>query len=478
VILAGNTGLVGAGLPSVGEMVLDLSQLVNICSLDLADGRSVMLSDQRGNDPEARLQAWDQELADARDRLGLSKGAFDGAMVTVEAGVTVDGLNALLRPLGIEYPMDMGSNAAATIGGCTANGSAGARALRNGTGADMAAKAFGFWATGEPAVCANPTPGVPRRLAGRPLVDSSRFPLGENLIGSQGTLGVITKVQVLTSKSAVAAEVALFPMPTLREGVALVDRARSHFQTGSTSLELAELIDRKSLLLVAEKEGITIPFENPESASEPYFIMLQARADTQASADELTEALLTFVERESENGTEVFYDPASGDRNLIRRLRHSITHASDARLGEMKSKERLKRKLPSDSKAILTSRIGFDVAVPLAAIDRFADRWVARVDEEFPELEMNLFGHLGVGGFHIHHRGPMPPETRRRLFDAMAETVIAHDGTISAEHGVGPLWTPLFLAHAPKSLKTEIAEQFSRRDPARILAPRAFGKRI
>ncbi|HMS18545.1 MAG TPA: FAD-linked oxidase C-terminal domain-containing protein, partial [Planctomycetota bacterium] len=182
-------------------------------------------------------------------------------------------------------------------------------------------------------------------------------------------------------------------------------------------------------------------------------------------------------EEESRDASLVFYDSNPGDQNLIRKVRHSITHASDARLGELKANEARERGLPTDSKDLQTRRVGFDVAVPLHAIDAFADRWSHEVARDFPELEMHLFGHLGVGGFHIHHRGPMPGPTKERLFAAMAAAVTHFRGTISAEHGVGPLWTPLFLAHADTALKADLTALFARRDPMGILSPRSFGKR-
>jgi FAD/FMN-containing dehydrogenase len=477
VILAGNTGLVGAGVPAEDEVVLDLGRLVNLRALHLADGRTIPFSDQRTKDLAARLTAWDEELGRARERFLLGPSDFRGARVAVEAAITVDGLNAFLRPLGIEYPMDMGSNAAATVGACAANASAGARAVRNGTGRDLTAVAEGWWASGERARCVNPSPGQHLPAPGSLAIDASRFPLGDSLIGSQGTLGVITQLEVLTSPLPQSSEVVLFGVETLAEGTALIERARAFFAAHGESLELAELMDRPSVDLVSTKEGLTLPFDDPATAARPFFIMLQVRADTDDVAESLAERLLAFVESSGALATHAVYDPTPGQGNAIRRVRHSITHASDARLGEMRREEALARGLSSSDPALLTARLGFDVAVPTDRADAFADAWHLRVATEFQGLEVHVFGHLGVGGFHIHHRGPMTAATKRAVQEAMATTVLAFNGTFSAEHGVGTLWTPLFLAHQPAADRAAIHALFRRRDPASILNPRCFGKR-
>jgi FAD/FMN-containing dehydrogenase len=477
VILAGNTGLVGAGVPAEDEVVLDLGRLVNLRALHLADGRTIPFSDQRTKDLAARLTAWDEELRLAREELGITVADFRGARVTVEAAVTVDGLNAFLRPLGIEYPMDMGSNAAATVGACAANASAGARAVRNGTGKNLTAVAEGWWGSGERARSVNPSPGRRPYPPGSLAIDASRFPLGDSLIGSQGTLGVITTAEVLTSPLPLSSEVVLFGVETLAEGTALIERARAFFAAHGESLELAELMDRASVTLVKEKEGATLPVNDGDTAARPFFIMLQVRADTDGAAECLAERLLAFVESSGELATHAVYDPTPGQGNAIRRVRHSITHASDARLGEMRRAEALVRGLSASDPSLLTARLGFDVAVPTDRADAFADAWSTRVARDFQDLEVNVFGHLGVGGFHIHHRGSMTADRKQAIQEAMASTVVGFDGTFSAEHGVGTLWTPLFLAHQPAADRAAIKALFRRRDPDSILNPRCFGKR-
>jgi FAD/FMN-containing dehydrogenase len=76
-----------------------------------------------------------------------------------------------------------------------------------------------------------------------------------------------------------------------------------------------------------------------------------------------------------------------------------------------------------------------DVGVPLAALPGFLDALPATVAAAAPGARVIAFGHLGDGNLHVNLLGPEPGDGRAD--DAVLELVLAHGGTISAEHGVG-----------------------------------------
>ena len=140
----GNTGLVGGGVPRGGEVVLSLARLTEVGPLD----------------PVAR-------------------------QVTVGAGVTPAALSAALRGSGLALGVDFGARDAATIGGMVATDAGGAQVLRHGT---MRARVAGL-----EAVLADGR--VLRRLSGL-VKDNAGYDLPQLLVGSEGTLAVITAVRL------------------------------------------------------------------------------------------------------------------------------------------------------------------------------------------------------------------------------------------------------------------------------------------
>src|SRR5579885_3067298 len=175
VIAAGRTGLVEAQRPE-GEAVLSLERLNRALALELADGRRCEL--EAGADAGAVLQ-WLREQGSP---------ALSGARLVVQAGIAIDAVNALLEPLGLCWPLEMGSSSAASAGACVANASAGANALCYGTAAHMCDCAWGFWADGS---AAGPDAGPRWRLpsAATLAIDSTRVDPDLGLVGSQGLFG-------------------------------------------------------------------------------------------------------------------------------------------------------------------------------------------------------------------------------------------------------------------------------------------------
>ena len=171
----GNTGLVGGGVPRGGEVVLSLARLTAIGPLD----------------------------AVARQ-------------MTVGAGVTPAALAAALRGTGLALGVDFGARDAATIGGMVATDAGGAQVLRHGT---MRARVAGL-----EAVLADGR--VLRRLSGL-VKDNAGYDLPELLVGSEGTLAVITAVRLaLVDAPAARSSRRCSACGSMAEAVELVARAR------------------------------------------------------------------------------------------------------------------------------------------------------------------------------------------------------------------------------------------------------------
>jgi FAD/FMN-containing dehydrogenase len=444
VISAGRTGLVESQRPQ-GEAVLSLEKLNRPLRFTLADGRYFDFA------PDASAEQATDALADWWR--GLGQPAVGGALLEAQAGLAVDAANDLLRPLGLMWPLEMGSSSAATVGACVANASAGANAVCYGTAAQLCETAWGYWADGsESGPCAAPPWAAPppKQLA----IDSASVRPDWGLVGSQGLFGVITRVRLRTCPMPAQREAALLPVDGMPAAMRVLDFARDSFPGG---IEEFEFMSRQSLELVRAHLGAAFrwPFESPEIDA-PFYVLLQVKS--QDPQEDLASALYDFLAGILDWPAErIGYAPLP----LLKKLRHSITESSNARM-----------------RALGGGRLSFDTATPVAV---FGD-YLAALEQELraahPEVEFVAFGHAGVGGAHLHLLGTREQPVKAHeaeLVKLVFDVTLRFGGTFSAEHGIGPKWAEEFQRRAPAALKQALTAEKHKRDPRGILNPRSFG---
>jgi FAD/FMN-containing dehydrogenase len=410
VISAGRTGLVEAQRPE-GETVLSLEKLNRIVAIDAAN-----------------------------------------ATADVECAVAVDVLNDALAPHGLVWPMEMGSTAAATVGACVANASAGANAVCYGTAAHSCDTAWGFWANGDDT---GPQPG-PRWFPPAPQVlaiDSAAPDPAQGLIGTQGVLGVITRLRLRLHRLPTRREAALIPVVDMPAAMHVLALARDVF---GEDVEEFEFISASAMALVREYKGEAFRWPFARDLQSPFYLLLQVKS---SDADEdLASALYVFL-------TETLHQPddALGYAPIavLKAIRHSITEASNHTMRQRGG-----------------GRLAFDTATPVECFGDYLAVLEASLRTDFPGVLLVAFGHAGVGGAHLHLLGGADaPVTAQadaligRVFDITA----AHRGTFSAEHGVGSKWGDAFAQRAAPSVVQALVAAKRQRDPAHILNPRSFG---
>ncbi|MEA2383315.1 MAG: hypothetical protein QOH72_3286 [Solirubrobacteraceae bacterium] len=342
----GNTGLVGGSVPRGGEVVLSLVRLASLGPVD-----------------PATLQ------------------------VSVGAGVTLARLADHARSAGVDVGLDLGARDSATIGGIVATNAGGARALRYGTARARVAGMEAVLADG----------GRVSRMGGL-LKDNAGYDLPALLVGSEGTLGVITQVRWRLVPTLPARVVALIGVESVSSAAALLGVLRIRVP----SLEAAEFFLDDGLSLVLEYLRASPPL----AERAPVYVLVECAA-TSDPTDELAAGLqLAGVE-----DAIVADDTASRER--LWRLREAHTEAIGA--------------------AGVPHKI--DVGVPLHRLGEFLDRVPSVVSAVFPGARVLLFGHLGDGNVHVNVLGPGPDDDS--VEEAVLRLVGECGGTISAEHGVG-----------------------------------------
>jgi FAD/FMN-containing dehydrogenase len=443
VISAGRTGLVEAQRPQ-GELVLSLERLSAPLVFELADGRRYTFDTAQKADAQIDgLARWWRDLGAP---------SLSGARLSVQAGISVDNVNALLEPLGLMWPMEMGSTSAATAGACVANASAGANAVCYGTAAQLCESAWGLWGDGSSA-------GPCRAPVWQPIpadtlaVDSSRVHPDWGLIGSQGLFGIITHLRLRTYAIPAQREGVLLPVADMPTAMQVLTAAREAFPG---SVEEFEFIGRAALQLVQLHlgESLRLPFErDPQS---PYYLLLQVKSH---DADEdLASRLYGFLADALQWPEALIgYAPLPS----LKKLRHSITESSNARM-----------------RALGGGRLSFDTATPVAV---FGD-YLAELDGELrraaPAVEFVAFGHAGVGGAHLHLLGTREAPVAERATELIAlvfDVTQRFGGTFSAEHGIGPKWGAEFQRRMPATARDALLQAKRRHDPRGVLSPRSFG---
>ena len=379
----GNTGMVGAGVPRGGEVLLSLTRLGGLGEVDA------------------------------------------GSMqVSAGAGATLGALQAHARTAGLDAGLDFAARDSATVGGIVACDAGGLRAVRHGTARARVA--------GLEAVLADGT--VVRRMSGL-LKDNAGYDLPALLIGSEGTLGVVTAVRWRLVARNDARTLALVPLGALSEAAPLLRELRPRLP----SLDACEFLTDEGLSLVLEHLDVPAPMERRA----PAYVLIEL-----AAREDPLEELAAAFEAVGIEDAVIADDSASRER--LWRLRESHTEAISA--------------------AGVPHKL--DVGVPLDALAPFCDA----VREAMPAgARTILFGHLGDGNVHVNVLGPDPED--EAVDESVLNLVAEVGGTISAAHGVGGAKARgLHLTRSPEEIEAMRAIKAAL-DPRGILNPGAVLER-
>jgi FAD/FMN-containing dehydrogenase len=377
----GNTGLVGGGVPGgLGE----------------ADGRPTIVLSLRRLD---------------------SIGPVDGAagQVTVGAGVVLARLQEAARTAGWAFAVDLSARGSATVGGMVATNAGGLHVVRWGSMRAQVVGVEAVLASGE----------VIRHLGGL-LKDNTGYDLTGLLVGSEGTLAVVTAARLRLVPPIGPTVTALVACTSVADAVALAAEARRSLP----GVVAIEAVWPGTLGFTARAFDLVVPVDLEDGG-----VALLAEVDETAGTVERLAAW-------------------SGDRPV------AVATDSRGRAGLWALRERI-----ADAIALSGIPHKLDVTLPFDRIAPFA----AAVVASLPGLDVHLFGHLGDGNLHVNVLGAPPHD--ETVDDCVLRLVVELGGSISAEHGIGRAkraWLP--LCRSPAELETFRAIKAAL-DPRSILNP-------
>ena len=327
--------------------------------------------------------------------------------LTVEAGCVLQHVQQIAQEAGFLFPLSLGAQGSCTIGGNLATNAGGTQVLRYGNARELCLGLEVVTADGE----------IYQGLSGL-RKDNTGYDLRNLMIGSEGTLGIITAATMKLYPLPAATLTAWAAVPSVQAATQLLGLAHQHLGAGLTGFEM---MGQFALSLV-DKHFPTLRV--PLWQTQPYCVLLEnADNESEAHARERFEHLLEVALEDGCVVDAVVAENLTQAQNFWH-IRESITLAQ--------AQEGL--------------NIKHDISLPVSAIADFVSETQAQLTQAIAGVRLVNFGHLGDGNLHFNVQAPEGVDAAAFLIEQEArvnqlvyEAVWRYRGSISAEHGIGSL---------------------------------------
>jgi FAD/FMN-containing dehydrogenase len=350
-----------------------------------------------------------------------------GATISVEAGVMLETVQQAAEAAGFLFPLDLGARGSCTIGGNAATNAGGNRVLRYGMMRDLV--------LGLEAVLAD---GTVISSMNRMIKNNAGYDLKQLFIGSEGTLGVITRLVLRLFPPAPSVATALAALDSDEQILDLLSRAKRGFGATLSAFEV----------MWPDFYGFATAIQAPPlpHGSEAYVLLETMGTDPAIDQDRFE----TIIGEALEAG--IITDAVIAQSTREAQALWAVRDAS------------------GDFPRRFAPNISFDISVPTGEIaalradcrDRLAARW--------PDMEMLFFGHIADGNLHLTVRSPAPMPAHD-IEELVYQAVGERRCSISAEHGIGLVKRP-FLHYSRSPAEIALMRTLKATlDPNNILNP-------
>ncbi len=344
----------------------------------------------------------------------------------VQPGVTREALNTHLRDQGLFFPIDPGANA--SLGGMTATRASGTNAVRYGTMKDNVLNVEAVMADGSVI-----------RTASRARKSSAGYDLTRLMVGSEGTLGIITEITLRLQGIPEAISAARCSFPTVEAASKTV---MAVIQYGLPVARI-ELLDAMVVRGVNAYSRLDLP-EGP--------LLLLEFHGSEASVLEQAETFGMLAAEEGASGYQT--TSTTEERNKLWQARHDAYWAMLA--------------MRPGRKAVTT-----DVCVPISRLAEAVTTAQAKAEEL--DLFAPIVGHAGDGNFHssllIDMEDAAERERARAFVSWLNDMAISMDGTCTGEHGVGQGKRPYLIKELGAETVSVMGAIKRALDPDNIMNP-------
>jgi FAD/FMN-containing dehydrogenase len=350
-------------------------------------------------------------------RMNTVRGLDSGNLtVTVEAGCVLQTLQEVCEKAGYLFPLSLAAEGSCTIGGNLGTNAGGTQVVRYGNTRELCLGLEVVTAQGE----------IWDGLSGL-RKDNTGYDLRHLMIGSEGTLGVITAATMKLYPLPVAQLTAFAAVPSLDAAVQLLGLAHQHLSAGLTGFEV---MGKFALSLVTKHfPQQRVPFQDSDA---PYCVVLEiSDQESEAHARERFERLLEVA---MEDGCVVDAVVAESITQA-----HALWHIRES-IPLAQAQEGL--------------NIKHDISIAVSRIPEFVRLTDALLEQAFPGARLVNYGHLGDGNLHYNVQAPANANAESFLRDdekgvnaVVYDMVDQFKGSISAEHGIGSLKRDKLVQH-------------------------------
>lgn len=357
--------------------------------------------------------------------------------MTVWAGTTLQAVQEAASAAGLFFPLDIGGRGSCRIGGNVATNAGGNRVLRFG----MARESV----LGMEVVLAD---GTVITSLNKMLKNNAGYDLKQLFIGSEGTLGVVTRLVLRLQALPRSRCTALCALADYAAVLELLGHVRSRLPGSLSAFEWMhpDFYER----VTNGVAGLTTPLPCRNSAGQHHgaYVLVEALGGDQASDQAMFEAVLGEA---LENGlvTDAVVAQSESETAALWRVRDAS--------GEFRQ--------------VFWPHVGFDVSIPTGEIGRFVEQLTAQLHTRWPEVETVFFGHIGDANIHIGVKVGAGEQPEQAIEALVYELVGQWRGSVSAEHGIGLLKKP-YLGHSRSAEEIALMRRVKAAlDPKGILNP-------
>lgn len=387
----GMTGLVSAAAPDKGEIALSLERMNRILETDPLTGT-----------------------------------------MTVEAGVPLQVVQEEAARHGLLFPLDLGARGSCTIGGNLSTNAGGNRVIRYGMTRELV--------LGVEAVLAD---GTVIESLNRLRKNNTGYDLKQLFIGSEGTLGIITRAVLRLLPRPTTQQVAFCALPDFSSVTGLLLHAQRSLAGNLTAFEV--LWNNSYRLISKHVAGVNPPLPDHHS----FYVLVEGMG---ASAEQDSVRFLECLDAAMQQGliTDVVVADADKQMQALWRIRDAAAEVSSG-VGYMHT---------------------YDVSLTVGNMGYFGEEVVRRLEAQWPGAIIGLFGHIGDGNLHIViNVGKDTRRLHRQIDEVIYGLVQELAGSVSAEHGIGLMKKP-FLDHSRNPAEIALMKTLKNSlDPKHILSP-------
>ncbi len=352
----------------------------------------------------------------------------EARVAEVEAGVILSQLHEAAAGYGLSFPMTFGAKGSARMGGILATNAGGSNVVRYGNTRDLVLGIEAVLPDGEIV-----------NLMGALHKDNSGLNLKHLLIGSEGTLGIITAATVTLVPEPVAHATAMVAVPSLTDALSVLNTLQS--RTGG-AVEAFEYMDAMFMqIYAAHKPDAPDPFDAPHAVN----ILCEIGSADPASAVPDADGRLPL---------DVVLEKVLSEALEDGRAIDAVVAQSEAQRRAMWARREAAAEITVLRKPVIIS----DIAVALDDVAGFIAAVEARLPGIDTGVEIMAVAHLGDGNIHFSV-WPSDPALKDSLVEAIEDEVVRVNGSFSAEHGIGSL---------------KLSSMRRRKDPGAVRAMRAI----